>query len=217
MANLRIRKKLAALNKENCEEHPRSNLAQNLNVPRPQEYYITQVSEKIERGVTKKLSQEFSRTENRIFGALARLDEWIRYFRGTPEPLRRCPGAHSAQTREQMRTSPRVILVLKQATFTSRRRRSPARKMAMTNAFVHNSRTLLFLNLPVLFFFKVSINFLVFARKWYRLSPILFLGPENCRDEEAKKIENSDEYSSWFERKFYVEQKLHYRQLFAER
>ena len=69
-------KKLAAVNKENCEKHPRNNMAQNSNVPRSQEDYITQVSEKIEGRVTKKLSQEFSRTENRILGALARLDDF---------------------------------------------------------------------------------------------------------------------------------------------
>ena len=38
-------------------------MAQNSKVPRPQEDYITQVSEEIEGRVTKKLSQEFSRTE----------------------------------------------------------------------------------------------------------------------------------------------------------
>ena len=73
----RNKRKLAALNKENCEEHPRSNLASNSNVPRSQEDYITQVSEEIEGRVTKKLSQEFSRTENRILGALARLDDLL--------------------------------------------------------------------------------------------------------------------------------------------
>ena len=44
---------LAALKKENCEEHTRSNLAQNSNVPRSQEDYITQVSEEIEGRITK--------------------------------------------------------------------------------------------------------------------------------------------------------------------
>ena len=73
----RNKSKLAALNKENCEEHPRSNLTQNSNIPRSQEDYITQVSEEIEGRVTKKLSQEFSRTENRILGALARLDDFL--------------------------------------------------------------------------------------------------------------------------------------------
>ena len=72
----RNKKKLTTLNKENCEEHPRSNLAQNSNVSRSQEDYITQVSEEIEGRVTKKLSQEFSRTENRILGALVRLDDF---------------------------------------------------------------------------------------------------------------------------------------------
>ena len=73
----RNKRKLAALNKENCEEHPRSNLASNSNVPRSQEDYTTQVSEEIEGRVTKKLSQEFSRTENRILGAQARLDDFL--------------------------------------------------------------------------------------------------------------------------------------------
>ena len=77
MATLRNKSKLVALNKEKCEEHPRSNLAQNLNVSRSQEDYITQVSEEIEARVTKKLSQEFNRTENCIFGALSRLDDFV--------------------------------------------------------------------------------------------------------------------------------------------
>ena len=73
----RNKRKLAALNKKNCEEHPRSNLAQNSNVPRSKEDYITQVSEEIEGRVTKRLSKEFSRTENHILGALARLDDFL--------------------------------------------------------------------------------------------------------------------------------------------
>ena len=87
----RNKRKLAALNKENCEEHPRSNLAQNSSAPRSQEDYITQVSEEIEGRVTKRLSKEFSRTENRILGALARLDDFLM------NPL--LPG-HSATTPE---------------------------------------------------------------------------------------------------------------------
>ena len=88
----RNKRKLAALNKKNCEEHPRSNLAQNSSAPRSQEDYITQVSEEIEGRVTKRLSKEFSRTENRILGALARLDDFLMnpllpgYSGATPEP-----------------------------------------------------------------------------------------------------------------------------------
>ena len=73
----RNKRKLAPLNKENCEEHPRSNLAQKSSAPRSQEDYVTQVSEEIEGRVTKRLSKEFSRTENRILGALARLDDFL--------------------------------------------------------------------------------------------------------------------------------------------
>ena len=50
---------------------------QNSIVPRSQEDYITQVSEAIEERITKKLSQEFSRTENPLLGALARLDDFL--------------------------------------------------------------------------------------------------------------------------------------------
>ena len=43
----RKKRKLAALNKGNRDEHPMSNLVQNSNVPRSQEDYITQVFEEI--------------------------------------------------------------------------------------------------------------------------------------------------------------------------
>ena len=69
-------------------------MAQNSNVPKSQEDYITQVSDEIEGRVTKKLSQEFCRTENRILGALARLDDFLMnpllqgYSETTPETSR---------------------------------------------------------------------------------------------------------------------------------
>ena len=68
---------MAALNKEDCEEHPRSDLAQNSNAPRSEKDYKTQVSEEFEGRVTKRLSKEFSRLENRILGALARFDNFL--------------------------------------------------------------------------------------------------------------------------------------------
>ena len=91
---IRNKRKLAALKKESCEEHPRSNMAQNSSAPRSHEEYITQVSEEIEGRVTKRLSTEFSRTENRILGAPARLDDFLMnpHLQGhsgtTPEPSR---------------------------------------------------------------------------------------------------------------------------------
>ena len=48
-----------------------------MSVPRFNEEYITQASEEIESRVTQKLSQEFSRTEFRILGALSKLDEFL--------------------------------------------------------------------------------------------------------------------------------------------
>ena len=114
----RNKRKLAALNKENCEEHPRSNLASNSNVPRSQEDYITQVSEEIEGRVTKRLSQEFSRTENRILGALARLDDFLMnpllqgHSGTTPETSR---NVFSINQGANVRMTPRVTLILKRA------------------------------------------------------------------------------------------------------
>ena len=55
----------------------RSSLAQTTNLPRSHEDYITHVSNEIEDRLTKKLSQEFGRTENRILGALSQFDEFL--------------------------------------------------------------------------------------------------------------------------------------------
>ena len=104
---------LAALNKENCEEHPRSNLAQNSSAPRSQEDYITQVSEEIERRVTIRLSKEFSRTENRILGALARLDDFLMnplllgHSRTTPEPSRNALNTSQGTNEDDSQNDPR--------------------------------------------------------------------------------------------------------------
>ena len=77
MATLRNKRKLAAVIRETQEEHPRDGQSRNTPVPRINEEYITQVSEEIEGRITKKLSQEFSRTESRILGALSKLDEFF--------------------------------------------------------------------------------------------------------------------------------------------
>ena len=77
MATLRNKRKLAAVTRETQEKNPRNGQSRNTSVPRINEDYITQVSEKIEGRVTKKLSQEYSRTESRILGALTKLDEFL--------------------------------------------------------------------------------------------------------------------------------------------
>ena len=69
-------------------EHPRNNQLQNSPAPGIFEEYIAQFSEEIEGRVTKKVSQEISRTGSRILGALSKLDELllntqIRLFSGT--------------------------------------------------------------------------------------------------------------------------------------
>ena len=77
MATLRNKRKLAAVTRETQEENPRNGQSRNTCVPRFNEEYITQVSEEIEGGVSKKLSREFSRTESRILGTLSKLDEFL--------------------------------------------------------------------------------------------------------------------------------------------
>ena len=109
----RNKRKLAALKKENCKEHPRSNLAQNSIAPRSQEDYITQVSEEIEGRVTKRLSKEFSRTENRILGALARLDDFLMnpllpgHSGTTPEPSRNALSISQGTNEDDSQNDPR--------------------------------------------------------------------------------------------------------------
>ena len=108
----RKKRKLAALNKENCEERPRSNLAQNSSATRSQEDYITQISEEIEGRVTKKLSKEFSRTESLILGALARLDDFLMnpllpgYSGATPEPTRSALGNNQGTNEDDSQNDP---------------------------------------------------------------------------------------------------------------
>ena len=77
MATLRNKRKLAAVTRETLEENPRNGQSRNTSVPRINEEYITQVSEEIQGRVSKKLSQEFSRTESHILAALTKLDEFL--------------------------------------------------------------------------------------------------------------------------------------------
>ena len=76
MATLRNKRKLAALARE-TQEYPKNNQSQNSAAPGITEDCIAQVSEEIEGRVTKKLSQEFSRTESRILGAPSNFDEFL--------------------------------------------------------------------------------------------------------------------------------------------
>ena len=63
MATLRNKRKLAANNGDIQEEHPRKNQVRLTTVPRIEEDYLTPRLQELEGRVTKKLSEEFSRTE----------------------------------------------------------------------------------------------------------------------------------------------------------
>ena len=77
MATLTNKRKLAAVLREVQEEHLRNGQSRYTSVPRIRKEYITQVFEEIEGRVTKKLSQEFRRTESRILGSLYFLDHFL--------------------------------------------------------------------------------------------------------------------------------------------
>ena len=114
----RNKKKLAALNKKNCGDYPKSNLAQNSNVPRSQEDNITQVFEATEGGVTKKLSQDIIRTENHILGALARLDNVLMnppiqgHSGTTPETSRNLFGINQGTNEDDSQSDPHPEAIL---------------------------------------------------------------------------------------------------------
>ena len=76
MATLRNKRKLAAVSRK-TPEGSRSSRTQNVLDPELTQDYICQVSEEIERRVTKKLCKELSKTESRILGALSKLDEFL--------------------------------------------------------------------------------------------------------------------------------------------
>ena len=76
MATLRKKRKIAAVSRKS-PEGSRSSRAQNVLDPESAQDYILQVSEEIEKRVTKKLLKEFSKTQSRILGALSRLDELL--------------------------------------------------------------------------------------------------------------------------------------------
>ena len=145
MATLRNKRKLAAVTRKTQEEYPRNDQSRNTSVPRINEEYITQVSEKIESRVTKKLSQEFSRTESNILGALSKLDEfpnfsWTNRYGRMPEPFREHSGTQMWKTRERMRTTPGVILILKQASSAARLHKTLAQKLHVTHTVIVCSR-----------------------------------------------------------------------------
>ena len=80
MATLRNKRTLAAVTRETQEtqeEHLGNGQSRNTSVPKINEEYITQVFMEIEGRVTKRLSQEFSRTVTRVLGALSKLDEFL--------------------------------------------------------------------------------------------------------------------------------------------
>ena len=76
METLRNKWKLAAASRE-LQEITRNNQPQNTSVPGVTEEYNMQFSEQMESRVTKKLFQDISRAESRIFGALSKIDEFL--------------------------------------------------------------------------------------------------------------------------------------------
>ena len=134
MATLRNKRKLAAVTRETQEEHPRNGQSRNTSVPRINEEYITQVSEEVEGRITKKLSQEFSRTEFSILGALSKLDECflnqqIRTHSGTvPETFRNTNVDNQGTNEDDFQSDPHPEAGL----FRSQTTQTLAQKLVLT-------------------------------------------------------------------------------------
>ena len=77
MTTLSNERKVGVVSRKTQEEHFKNNQSWNTSVPRINEEYITQVSEEIEGRFNKELSQEFSRTESLILGALSNLGKFL--------------------------------------------------------------------------------------------------------------------------------------------
>ena len=114
MVTLRNNRKIAATKKDNQEESSKSNQLWNTIFPGIQEEYITQMSEEVERRLTKILSHELSRTESRILGALSKLDEFIQnpQLRVHSGSFPKTSPNSIAKIRKEMRIVPRMILIL---------------------------------------------------------------------------------------------------------
>ena len=76
MAMLRNKRNLAAIAKE-THEYPRRNQSQNSAAPEITEDYKAQISDEIEGRVTKKLPQDFSRTESCVLVELSKLGDFF--------------------------------------------------------------------------------------------------------------------------------------------
>ena len=110
MSRLANNGKLAAVNRDNQEEHPRKNFLRDTNAAGFKEEYFRHVSEEIGCRMAKKISQEFNRTESRILGALSNL---VDFFLNSPEPLQDFPGTLIVKTRNIRRIVPRKMFFLK--------------------------------------------------------------------------------------------------------
>ena len=116
MVTLRNQNKLVAVNRDNHEGHSRNSHSWNTAILGSQEDPFTQVSEKMEERVTRNWSQGFDTTESRILGALSKFDKKsfrIHKSACNPEPSRKHPRILREKTRNQLRTVPIMILILK--------------------------------------------------------------------------------------------------------
>ena len=75
--NSEAQKMLAAINRENHEDHPRNAQARNASPLESTKILKLKCQKKIERRVTNKLSQELNRTKSRFLGALSQLYELL--------------------------------------------------------------------------------------------------------------------------------------------
>ena len=97
-------------------------MAQNSIIPRSLEDYDTEISQEIERRVTKSCLRSLAGQKAAFLGSLFCLDDFPLnpLTQATPEPLQRRPGTHYIQIKERLGMTPGVFVNLKQVSLRLR-------------------------------------------------------------------------------------------------
>ena len=131
---MRNKRELAAATRELQEEHPRNGQSRNTSVPGINEEYIKQVLWRLKAESLKNCTRS-SAGENPAFWVLCLFYpnfSWSHRYGRSPEPFREHSETQMWKTRERMRSTRRVFLILKQASSAARLHKTLAQKLALT-------------------------------------------------------------------------------------
>ena len=134
MATLKNKRKLATATRESQEKHPRNGQSRKTSVPRINEECITKFLRRLKTESIKNCLRS-SAGQSPTFWVLCPIctnSSWTHRYERIPEPFRELSGTQAWKTRERMRTTPRVILILKQASSAATLHKILAQKLVLT-------------------------------------------------------------------------------------